>query len=498
MDKPGFSQSPLESHPTGGVNWNSLCSTDTIAAIATPRGKSAIGIVRLSGVGSSAIADKVFRPSQGTVEPSQRESRKLIHGNVVDPESGESIDEALMVLMRAPHSYTGEDMLEIQTHGSVAVLDRTLEILFAAGARPARPGEFTLRAFVNGRLTLTQAEAVADLIEARTQEARKMALQNLRGEASTKVKSIRDNLEDILVQLEASIDFPSEDLESESSGVLSTKLQDTSRLLEQLFLQSRIRVNQLEGLRTPICGKRNVGKSSLLNRLLGRDRALVTPHPGTTRDTVEEDAVLEGVLLHLSDTAGIGETEDPVELLGLQRTNEAIQDADIILFVVDISEPISREDYQVFSLIKEHFPRRFDERVLLLANKMDCLGSEDERNSTLDSLRQQFASLTPLLISALTGEGINTLCRRLAAIAHHEQAEVERPGASTHASQRILLREAAEAVTRALPLIQPPQDNPELAVVEIRTALDCLEELDGVKVCPDVLESIFSRFCIGK
>ncbi|HNT36638.1 MAG TPA: 50S ribosome-binding GTPase, partial [bacterium] len=302
----------------------------------------------------------------------------------------------------------------------------------------------------------------------------------------------------VLVQLEAAIDFPTEELDADASNTLTEKLQDAFSSLSDLLSQARIRVNQLEGLRTPICGKRNVGKSSLLNRLLGRDRALVTPYPGTTRDTVEEDTVLEGVLLHLSDTAGIGETEDPVELLGLQRTNEAIQDADIILFIVDISEPISREDHQVFALIKEHFPKHLDERVLLLANKVDRLRDSDTRDAVLDSLRREFEPLSPLSISALTGEGINTLCQRLAGIAHHEQSEVERSAAGARVRQRILLHEAVEAITRAIPLTHPPQDNPELAVIEIRTALNALEQLDGVNVCPDVLESIFSRFCIGK
>jgi len=347
---------------------------------------------------------------------------------------------------------------------------------------------------------LTQAEAVADLIDAQTETARKIAIDALRGEPARKMEYLREQLSDVLVRLEAALDFPTEDIETDE---LSTgSLKDVSTALLSLLDQARERVHHKEGLRTPICGKRNVGKSSLLNRLLGHDRALVTPHPGTTRDTVEEDTVLGGMLLHLVDTAGIGESVDPVEQLGLQRSGEAIRQAEIVLFVVDASRPIDGDDKRVFELLRERFGDDLPGRVLLVANKIDLLEVEAKSPSIppfqAGVFHDHFPSLGPLFVSALTGEGMESLCERLALMATESESSSDRTGVGVNARQKNLLSHASESVQRAIDRQEEAEPRPELAVEDIRSALASLEELDGVKVCPDVLAEIFSRFCIGK
>jgi len=491
-----------------------LSSDDTIAAISTHRGRGAIGIVRVSGPDSMVLAEKTFRSSTGR-KTDEIESHHLTHGHLIDPENDGIVDEVLFAPMRSPNSYTGEDMVEVHAHGGVVVLDKVLDVFLSQGARLARPGEFTQRAFLNGRLTLTQAEAIGDLIDAQTETARRLAIKALHGEPARKMQRVREKLSDILVRLEATIDFPTEDIETD--GRLEESLEEVSATLASLMDRARERLHHIEGLRTPICGKRNVGKSSLLNRLLGQDRALVTPHPGTTRDTVEEDAVLGEMLIHLVDTAGIGESVDPVEQLGLQRSGEAISQSEIVLFVVDVSQEIDEDDKRVFELLRERFGDDLPDRVLLVANKVDLL--EDKANppsippcqggcpNLLPPLirgdqggifRKEFPHLETLFISAKTGEGMESLCERLASVAAKSESASDKSGVGVNARQKSLLSRAQQSVRQSIDRLKECEPRPELSAEDIRSALDALEELDGVKVCPDVLAEIFSRFCIGK
>lgn len=468
--------------------FKSITTDEPIAAISTPRGRGAIGIVRISGPGCREIAGKVFRSD---VRPEEMQPHRLTLGTVVDPETMETIDQVLLAVMKAPESYTGQDMVEIYAHGGMLILDRILDVLVSAGCRLARPGEFTQRAFLNDKLTLTQAEAVADLIDAKTETAHRLALQALAGQSGEAMARLREKLSDLLIRLEANIDFPPEDVGGQSPSQLANMLKQVQADLDEILRQARQRIHHLEGLRTPICGKRNVGKSSLLNRLLGQERALVTSIPGTTRDTIEEDAILDGELLHLVDTAGVGDSVDPVEVLGLQRTSEAIEESELVLFVVDLSGSLDDDDRKVHQLLRKHLGDGCFQRVLLIGNKLD-------KNSNGWSPEEQFPGLESIKVSALTGEGIDELVKKISAIAKKEEGEIDNPGVHIRTRQIHLISAAMENVQKALENLFCPIDRSELAVEDIRAALENLEDFDGVRVSPDVLEAIFSRFCIGK
>jgi len=312
------------------------------------------------------------------------------------------------------------------------------------------------------------------------------------------MKELRDRLTDVLVGLEACIEFPTEDLDANSTESIGASLYQAIASLECLIQLARRRAHCLEGIRTPICGKRNVGKSSLLNALLGKDRALVTPYPGTTRDTIEEDTLVEGVLLHLIDTAGLGESVDSVEQLGHRRTSEAIQESELVLFVVDASCALEDEDMQAFDLLNEHFAEKVSERTLIVANKIDLVTEDDRKSKTLSEIQGRFPSLSVVSASALTGEGIEALGGMLASLGKRNELDFDRSEVGVYARQKALLTKAKESVQQALETLWEPFSRPELAVEDVRCALEALEELDGVRVCPDVLEAIFSRFCIGK
>ena len=470
-----------------------ILSTDTIAALSTPRGRGAIGIVRISGAEALRIAESVFRPGQGR-QVSTLGSRHLYHGRLINPNTGETVDEVLVALMRKPNSYTGEDMVEIHAHGGIVLLDTILDLVNAQGARLARPGEFTQRAFLNGKLSLTQAEAVADLIDAKTETARKLAIRALEGRPAEKMGKVRVLLENASVQLETSLDFPTEDTELDDLSQIFSLLEEASQYLAELLQLARERIQHLHGLRNVICGKRKVGKSSLLNRLLGRDRALVTEYPGTTRDTVEEDAVLEGVLLHLVDTAGIGKSDDPVERLGLQRTAEAVQEADLALFVVDTSQEPDSDDQNVYELLKHQLGEDLSKRVILVANKVDLVRHE----TAPGMIEDQFPGLEMIPTSALTGQGLDVLRHRLASHAQASGPIDEASYAGVHGRQKVLLVNAAKDIESAMLVLKKQGSRPELAAEDLKTAIQRLEELDGVRICPDLLNAIFSRFCIGK
>lgn len=442
---------------------------DTIAAISTPIGEGGIGIVRLSGGEARAIAERIFdRPLA---------HRRLIYGHVTDPASGEMVDEVLVAYMAAPHTYTREDIVEINCHGGPLPLQRVLGLALRYGARLANPGEFTLRAFLNGRIDLAQAEAVLDIVQAKTAASLRLAAGGLAGRLSAPVKAVRAKLMEALAYLTARIDFPEDEVEEQD--IIPT-LEEAKVTLGQLLATADAGIVYRQGVRTAIVGRPNVGKSSLLNRLLRESRAIVTPIPGTTRDTLEEVMNLQGVPFLLIDTAGIAHTQDVVEHLGVERSRCAIEQADFVLFVIDASEPLTAADEEIAGLLT-------GKAVLLVANKRDLPPKAD-----LASL-----SWPALSISALTGEGLAELeaemVRRVLGgrVVASDSALVSNPR-HKEALERALhhLEAALEALRAAMP--------DDFVTIDLTASLNALGEITGETVTEELIDTIFSRFCIGK
>jgi tRNA modification GTPase len=441
----------------------------TIAAISTAAGEGAIALVRISGPEAIAVADQIFRGKQ---KPSEFESHVQHLGEIVEGDT--MIDQAVVSVHRAPHSYTGEDLVEISCHGGVLVTARVLETCLRAGARAARPGEFTERAFLNGKLDLTQAEAVIDMIRARTDLALRSATEQLQGRLGAAVKSIRDHLIELLAHVEAAIDFPDEDLAPDEGERLRTRLEnireDIARLLGTAE-QGRI---MREGVRVVIYGATNAGKSSLLNRLLGYDRAIVSEIPGTTRDTIEEVINMRGIPLRLLDTAGLRESSDPLERAGIERTERSLEAADLVLHVVDRSAP-KPSDFGA------HQNGRTE---ILLLNKSDLAEHRDWAES--DALR----------ISCVSEDGLAGLDEKILSSigANNLQAE---SSIAINARHRDCLRRAAAACDAAAATLSSNL-SPELAAVDLRNALAAVVEVIGSESDDAILDSVFAQFCIGK
>lgn len=451
---------------------------DTIAAPATPSGPGGIGIIRLSGPRAEAVLQGLFRPTR----PLQRlRSHQLYHGQMVDSR-GEVIDEVLAVVMRAPHSYTREDVVEIHCHGGNVILRRILDQLLEVGVRLANPGEFTQRAFLNGRLDLSEAEAVMDLIQSRSEGSRRVALEQMQGRLSRAIHGFQDQLADLLALVETYVDFPEEDIplpQIESLGVQSAKLRQQIDALLRDFENGRI---LREGLSVLILGCPNVGKSSLLNALLGEARAIVTPLPGTTRDTIEEHLSLGGIPLRLVDTAGVRETSDLIEAEGVRRAREKITGADLILFVVDGSRGLTPDDRFALELCA-------GQRLLLVVNKSD-LG--------VHPLGAELSALQRVEISAHTGEGLDALRQAIIGFFRaedgHEGGDTPLLSDRRHREALFLARQALERFESAV----AQNYSVEFLAVELREALQALGLITGETTPDDILERIFSRFCIGK
>lgn len=452
--------------------------SDTIAAIATPRGVGAIGIVRLSGPETGAILDRVFFPRSGR-STAEESPRVMVYGQIRDGKS-RLLDDALCVLFPAPHSYTGEDCAELHCHGSPIVLDEVLCALFDAGARQAQAGEFTKRAFLNGRMDLLQAEAVADLIDAETAEGARLAAMQLSGSLSRAVDGIYDDLMALVSRFYAVVDYPDEDIADADRALLSDTLRrcdEQLHLLSDSFARGRV---VKHGVPTVLLGKPNVGKSSLLNALAGYDRAIVTDVAGTTRDTVEEKVRLGHVLLRLTDTAGIRATDDAVESQGVARSRAAAQTAELALLVLDGSAPLTAEDEEAIAAATA--PQR-----IVLINKSDLPVQLD-----VDALHRRFDAVYP--VSAVTGAGLNDLRR---AVEDLYSAGGGQGQLLTNARQYDAVRRAAEAVRCALAALEEGL-TPDAVLTDAETALAALGELNGKSVRDDLVETIFARFCVGK
>ena len=451
--------------------------SDTIAAIATGAQVAAIGVLRLSGPDAIALADRLFSPLHGGPMRTQ-ESRRLVYGDLRD-QNGALLDLCLCTVSRAPQSYTGEDTAEFQCHGSPIVLRAALEALFALGARQAGPGEFTKRAFLNGKLALSAAEAVADLIDAETAESARNAAGQLSGAIARRIETIYATLADISAHFHAVLDYPDEDIEDFTLARYVDTL-DTARRELRALLATFARGRLLrEGVPTAIVGRPNAGKSSLMNALLGYDRAIVTAVPGTTRDTIEEKLRLGGQLLRLTDTAGIRETADPVEALGVRRSRAALQNAELVLAVVDGSADFTDEDAEILRLA-EGAPK-----ALVLLSKDDLT----RKTTTLPT------SLPVLPISVVSGEGFAAL---------EEAVRALFPLPAVPAGEILTNARQAEAVERALEAMESAQaamaggQTPDIVLTETESAMTALGELTGRNLREDGTNRIFQRFCVGK
>lgn len=453
---------------------------DTIAAIATIQAPSAIGIVRLTGPDTRRILDGVFAPANGRPMSAQT-PRKLVFGRALD-RSGGVIDEALAVLFPGPNSYTGEDCAEIHCHGSPVVLDEVLAAAFACGARQARGGEFTQRAFLSGRMDLIQAESVADLIDAESAGAARNAVGQLQGRMSRSVGGIYDALMDVVSRFYAIVDYPDEEIEPLQQAQIEQTLAESAERLDALLATfSRGRLLK-SGVPAVILGKPNAGKSSLLNALLGYDRAIVTDIAGTTRDTVEEKVLVGSVLLRLCDTAGIHQTEDAVEKIGVERARAAARQASLALLVLDGSSPLTEADREAMALARQA------PNLLVAVNKSDLPRAVD-----IGRLADEFDNVVSL--SARSGEGVSVLCDAIGAM---YPAGEGRPGELlTNARQ-------ADAVSRALASVRSARSalrigmTPDVVLTDAEAALEALGELNGKHIRDDLIQTIFSRFCVGK
>jgi tRNA modification GTPase len=453
--------------------------TDTIAAIATPPGEGGIGIVRVSGSAAFPIAERLFRRRGGS-KPLQ--SHRAYFGVIVDPAAGETLDRALLLPFRAPRSYTGEDVAEFHCHGSPYLLRRVLELVWREGARPAEPGEFTLRAFLNGKLDLAQAEAVADLIRARSEAQLRSALALHEGRLSHQVHALGDELLRLLATVEAHIDF-SEELGELDPHTLIPDLQSLLQRLDALLQGARAGRILREGARVAIVGRPNVGKSSLLNALLGEERAITTDIPGTTRDTLEESLIVGGVPLVILDTAGLRESADVVEQIGIERARRAAERADLILFVYDLTAPDWDADRALLQTLPADTPK------LLVGNKVDAAAPTQAQ-------RAQSVFPDTLLISALTGAGLETLREAILTALELQRIGEETP-TLTHqrhiqavADAKRALEQTREALRQGYP--------PDLIAVDLRAAWLALGAITGETADETLVQRIFRDFCIGK
>jgi tRNA modification GTPase len=464
---------------------------DTIAAISTPAGVGAIAVVRLSGPLACQIIQSAFVPT--TAKKAQRDeseswlrTHRAVHGYFIEPKDGQRIDEVVVTAFLAPHSYTAEDLVEIASHGSPVVSRKILDVLTSQGARLAKPGEFTQRAFLAGRVDLTQAEAVLDLIQAKTIRQSRVVLSALSGDVGREIRSTRDQLMKLLSEVVAGIDFPDEVGETPDKHIESA-LNDCQAKLVALVKTARSGKYLRDGLRLAIVGRPNVGKSSLLNRLLNVERAIVTEIPGTTRDAIEEWTEVNGIPILLIDTAGIRQTKDKVEVIGIERTKRAVSEADLLLFMVDLLSGWACEEDEITSLIA-------DKPMIILCNKSDLVP-----NGSCQSVRGESNGhnvVEQLLISAKTGEGMAQLSQAIERWALSDFTNSD-CAVSLNDRQASLCYRAIEALKAAQATYtnRMPQD---CLAVDLKTAIDMLSEVCGELVSEEVITEVFARFCIGK
>lgn len=456
---------------------------DTITSISTPMGEGAIGIVRMSGHDAVAIADKLYKGKQ---KLEQVPTHTINYGHIIDPETGDVVEEVMVSVLRAPRTFTREDIVEINCHGGILTINRVLELTMTHGARMAEPGEYTKRAFLNGRIDLSQAEAVMDFIRSKTDRASKVAMNQIEGRLSTLIQHQRQSILEVLAQVEVNIDYPEyDDVEEATTEFLLERSREIKEAIQQLLdtgVQGKI---MREGLSTVIVGKPNVGKSSMLNNLIQSNKAIVTEVAGTTRDVLEEYVNVRGVPLKLVDTAGIRETEDIVERIGVERSRKALQEADLILFVLNNNEALTQEDRQLYDVIK-------NEDVIVIVNKTDL-----DRQLDIDEVQQMIGDKPLIETSMQTQQGIDALelqIRDLFFDGTVQNQDMTYVSNSRHIS---LLKQAKQAIQDAIEAAEAgvPTD---MVQIDLTRTWELLGEIIGESASEELIDQLFSQFCLGK
>lgn len=455
---------------------------DTIAAVATAYGEGGIGIIRISGEKALSILEEVF---EFAGETSQIVNRRMTYGRIVDRGNEQIIDEVLAVYMKGPKTYTAEDVVEINCHGSMVSLRKTLALVLRKGARLAEPGEFTKRAFLNGRLDLSQAEAVIDIIKAKTDRSFDVAMSQLEGALSLRVTEIRQKLLDLLVDITVNIDYPDEDIEELTYDKIEENILLIGEMIEKLLSTADTGRMIREGIRVAIVGKPNVGKSSLMNSLLRETRAIVTEIPGTTRDTIEEAISIRNIPVYLVDTAGIRETSDEVERLGIERSKAAFNEADFIIFIMDGSSAISDEDREIASYLDGR-----DSVVLI--NKNDL-----ERGFTNDDVRELVNDPVIIETSLINNEGIEEIENHIEELVYGGELSQHDSTMVNNVRHIELLKQSRDSLRDAMEMTLA-REALDFIEVDVRNAYDLLGEITGETVSDDIINEVFARFCLGK
>lgn len=455
---------------------------DTIAAIATPLGEGGIAVIRLSGEESIAIGDLVFRSKARLADVP---SHTVHYGHIIDPDSGDRIEEALVTVMRAPRSFTTEDVVEVSCHGGIVSVKRVLELLLRQGARLAEPGEFTKRAFLNGRIDLTQAEAVIDLIRSKSDRASALALKQVEGLLSKKILELREALVELMAHIEVNIDYPEHDVEEMTNAFIKDKCTQVMSEVDLLISSSQQGKVLREGIVTAIVGKPNVGKSSLLNMLIRENKAIVTDIPGTTRDVIEEYVTVKGIPLKLLDTAGIRETVDIVEQIGVEKSRSALAEADMILLVLNYNEALLEDEVHLIEQLR-------DKQVLVIVNKMDLPKKMD-----MAYVEAQFSQERIIPMSVLAYEGLDRLEEAISRIFFSGELDSGDMTYVSNVRHIHLLHEAKKALLEAYQGTEQwmPID---MIQIDLRNAWEHLGEVIGDAVSESLIDQIFSKFCLGK
>ncbi|MBC9873887.1 tRNA uridine-5-carboxymethylaminomethyl(34) synthesis GTPase MnmE [Macrococcoides bohemicum] len=457
---------------------------DTISSISTPMGEGAIAIVRLSGDEAINIADKIYKGKHKLINV---DSHTINYGHIIDPETNDIVEEVMVAVMRAPRTYTREDIVEINCHGGIMTVNRVLELTLSNGAKLAEPGEFTKRAFLNGRIDLSQAEATMDFIRSKTDRASKVAMQQIEGRLSTLIKGLRQSILEILAQVEVNIDYPEyDDVEEATNQFLLTEAEKIKTSIEGLLQTGTQGKILREGLSTVIVGKPNVGKSSMLNNLIQDNKAIVTEIAGTTRDVLEEYVNVRGVPLRLVDTAGIRETDDIVEKIGVERSREALSKADLILYVLNYNEALTESDYQLAEVIK-------NEDVIVIINKTDLSQALD-----IEAVKQMVGVNTPIVMTSMVDQsGIEQLEEKIRDLFFEGAVSNQDMTYVSNARHISLLKDAKQSISDAI--IAAESGVPiDMIQIDLIKTWELLGEVIGESVADGLIDQLFSQFCLGK
>lgn len=460
-----------------------MLDLDTITSISTPMGEGAIGIVRLSGSRAIEITDKLYKGKKPLAEV---DSHTINYGHIVDPDTNEVVEEVMVSVLRAPKTFTREDIVEINCHGGILTINRVLELTMTAGARMGEPGEYTKRAFLNGRIDLSQAEAVMDFIRSKTDRASKVAMNQIEGRLSDMIKRQRQSILEILAQVEVNIDYPEyDDVEDATTEFLLEKSEEIKSEIDRLLATGTQGKIMREGLSTVIVGKPNVGKSSMLNNLIQDNKAIVTEVAGTTRDVLEEYVNVRGVPLRLVDTAGIRETEDIVEKIGVERSRKALSEADLILFVLNYNEALTEEDVKLYEVIK-------NEDAIVIVNKTDL-----EQHLDLDEVRDMVGDMPVIETSMLKQEGIDQLEEQIRDLFFGGEVQNQDMTYVSNSRHISLLKQARHSIQDAIDAAEAgiPMD---MVQIDLTRTWEILGEIIGASASDELIDQLFSQFCLGK